>query len=36
MIAPSAKIWGYETNYGSFGQFTVAQAHQCLPKPPHL
>ncbi len=36
MIAPSAKIWGYETNYGAFGQFTVAQAHQCLPKPPHL
>ncbi len=36
MIAPSAKIWGYETNYGSFGQFTIAQAHQCLPKAPHL
>jgi crotonyl-CoA carboxylase/reductase len=36
MVAPSAKIWGYETNYGSFGQFTVAQAHQCLPKPPQL
>ena len=36
MIAPSARIWGYETNHGSFGQFTVAQAHQCLPKPPHL
>lgn len=36
MIAPSARIWGYETNFGSFGQFTVAQAHQCLPKAPHL
>lgn len=36
MIAPSAKIWGYETNYGSFGQFTIAQAHQCLPKAEHL
>jgi crotonyl-CoA carboxylase/reductase len=36
MIAPSARIWGYETNYGSFGQFTVAQAHQCLPKPERL
>ena len=36
MLAPSAKIWGYETNHGSFGQFTVAQAHQCLPKPPQL
>lgn len=36
MIAPSARIWGYETNFGSFGQFTVVQAHQCLPKPSHL
>ena len=36
MIAPSAKIWGYETNYGSFGQFSIAQAHQCLPKAAHL
>ena len=36
MIAPSAKIWGYETNYGSFGQFCVAQAHQCMPKADHL
>lgn len=36
MIAPSAKIWGYETNYGSFGQFTIAQAHQCMPKAAHL
>jgi crotonyl-CoA carboxylase/reductase len=36
MIAPSAKIWGYETNYGSFGQFAIAQGHQCLPKAEHL
>lgn len=36
MIAPSARIWGYQTNYGAFGQFTVVQAHQCLPKPAHL
>ncbi len=36
MIAPSAKIWGYETNYGSFAQFCVAQAHQCLPKAERL
>jgi crotonyl-CoA carboxylase/reductase len=36
MVAPSAKIWGYDTNHGSFGQFAVAQAHQCLPKAPHL
>jgi crotonyl-CoA carboxylase/reductase len=36
MIAPSARIYGYETNFGSFGQFTVVQAHQVLPKPAHL
>ena len=36
MVAPSAKIWGYETNYGAFGQFAVAQAHQILPKADHL
>ena len=36
MIAPSARIWGYNTNFGSFGQFCVAQAHQILPKAPHL
>ena len=36
MVAPSAKIWGYETNHGSFAQFSVAQAHQLLPKPPRL
>jgi crotonyl-CoA carboxylase/reductase len=36
MAAPSARIWGYDTNHGSFGQFALAQAHQCLPKAPHL
>jgi crotonyl-CoA carboxylase/reductase len=36
MLAPSAGIWGYETNFGSFGQFCVAQAHQVLPKAAHL
>ena len=36
MIAPSARIWGYNTNFGSFGQFCVAQSHQVLPKAPHL
>jgi crotonyl-CoA carboxylase/reductase len=36
MIAASAGIWGYDTNFGSFGQFCVAQAHQILPKAPHL
>jgi crotonyl-CoA carboxylase/reductase len=36
MIAPSAQIWGYNTNFGSFAQFCRAQAHQILPKAPHL
>jgi crotonyl-CoA carboxylase/reductase len=36
MIAPSAQIWGYNTNFGSFGQFCVAQAHAVLPKARHL
>ena len=36
MIAPSAVIWGYNTNFGSFGQFCVAQSHQVLPKAPQL
>lgn len=38
MIAPSAKIWGYDapSNFGSFAQFCVAQDHQVLPKAPQL
>src|SRR6266849_5787239 len=33
---PSFKIWGYETNWGSFAQFARVQAHQCMPTPSHL
>lgn len=36
MYSPSFRIWGYETNWGSFAQFTKVQAHQCLPKPKHM
>src|SRR6202022_2007532 len=38
MIAPSARIWGYDAdlNYGSFAQFSLVQAHQVLPKADHL
>lgn len=36
IVAPSARIWGYETNWGSFAQFTRVQAHQLLPKPERL
>jgi crotonyl-CoA carboxylase/reductase len=28
--------WGYETNFGAFGQFTLVEQYQCLPKPEHL
>jgi len=36
MLAESTRIWGYQTNYGSYCQFAKAQAHQCQPKPKHL
>jgi crotonyl-CoA carboxylase/reductase len=36
MFAPSQIIWGYESNWGSFAQYTKVQDHQCLPKPKHL
>lgn len=36
MFSPTFRIWGYETSWGSFAQFTKVQAHQCLPKPKHL
>jgi crotonyl-CoA carboxylase/reductase len=36
MAAPSQMIWGYETTWGSFAQFTKVQAQQLLPKPENL
>jgi len=36
LAAPSQKIWGYETSWGSFAQFTKVQAQQLLPKPTAL
>ncbi len=36
MLAETTRIWGYQTNYGSYCQFAKAQAHQCQPKPKHL
>lgn len=36
MAAPSQKIWGYETTWGSFAQFTKVQAQQLLPKAKNL
>lgn len=32
MLAGSAQIWGYNTNFGSFGQFCLAYEYQVLPK----
>ncbi len=36
MACEDQKIWGYETPYGSFAQFTVVQAQQLLKKPKAL
>src|SRR5919106_803139 len=35
-LGSASRIWGYESNWGSFSQFTKVQAHQCLPKAAHL
>ena len=32
LAAPSQRIWGYETSWGSFAQFTKVQAQQLIPK----
>src|ERR1700704_6203670 len=36
LAAPSQQIWGYETTWGSFAQFTKVQAQQLLPRPQSL
>lgn len=35
-FSPSARIWGYETTWGSFAQFCRVQSHQCMPRAQHL
>jgi crotonyl-CoA carboxylase/reductase len=35
-LADSFRVWGYDTAWGSFAQFCKVQAHQLLPKAPHL
>jgi Alcohol dehydrogenase GroES-like domain len=35
-LAPTFRVWGYDTCWGSFAQFTKVQAHQCLPKAERL
>lgn len=34
--APSSKAWGYETNWGSFGEYCKVKYFQCLKKPKNL
>lgn len=36
MYSPSFRIWGYESNYGSFAQFTKVKRTQCVRRPQHL
>ncbi len=36
LAGPGQQVWGYETTWGSFAQFTKVQAQQLLPKPPNL
>jgi crotonyl-CoA carboxylase/reductase len=37
MLAPSARIWGYDAaNFGAFAQFALVQDHQLLAKAPQL
>ena len=36
VLSDSTRVWGYQTNYGSFCQYARVQAHQCLPKPERL
>src|SRR3546814_1835729 len=35
-LAPTFRVWGYDTCWGSFAQFSKVQAHQCLPKAERL
>jgi crotonyl-CoA carboxylase/reductase len=36
ILSSSLQAWGYETNYGSFAQYTVVDDYQCYPKPARL
>ena len=36
LAAPSQKIWGYETTWGSFAQFARSRPSSCCPSPKHL
>ena len=36
MIDPSQRIWGFESNFGSFAEITMVKANQLMPKPKHM
>ena len=36
MIDAGQKIWGFETNFGSMAQLSMARANQLMPMPTHL
>ncbi|MBG9792897.1 crotonyl-CoA reductase [Paenibacillus dendritiformis] len=36
MTSPSFRVWGYESNWGSFAQFSRVQQQQCFIKPKAL
>ncbi|MER5638844.1 crotonyl-CoA carboxylase/reductase [Kitasatospora sp. NPDC002227] len=36
MLTTGMLAWGFETNFGAFGDFCVARATQLVRKPPHL
>lgn len=35
-MSETFRIWGYETNWGSFAEFTKVKAAQCMPRARHL
>ncbi|MBG94614.1 MAG: crotonyl-CoA carboxylase/reductase [Chloroflexi bacterium] len=36
MCAPSARVWGYDVNWGAFAQYCRVQSHMCMPMAEHL
>jgi crotonyl-CoA reductase len=36
MMGENQRAWGFETNFGSMGEYTVVRASQLIPKPTHL
>lgn len=35
-LSSSVRAWGFETNYGAFGEMALVRASQIMPKPAHL